>query len=128
LASYLNVAASVGVVAAILKDGPLALQLGLPFAITLFTLADTLFGFTAQAYEHQSLYRRYLAVEEWLAGTDDQASEVLRQAYQRIVAIEADEPPENRAAVDLCDNELLRAEGHEPHHKIGAWRQLIAAV
>lgn len=47
---------------------------------------------------------------------------------RRIIAVEADEPPENRPAVDLCDNELLRAEGHEPAHKIGWWGRLAASV
>ncbi len=63
----------------------------------LFTLADTLFGWTA-----------------W--------------PLQRIIAVEADEPPENRPAVDLCDNELLRAEGHDPSHNIGWWGRLAASL
>ncbi|HYE35498.1 hypothetical protein [Methylocaldum sp.] len=127
-AAYFNIAASLGMVAAVLKDAPLWLQLGLPFAITLFTLADTLFGWTAQAFDHQALYRRWMEVERWLVGSELSDEGDLREAMQRIVAIEADEPPENRFAVDLCDNELLRAEGHEPHHAVGFLGRLAAAV
>lgn len=127
-AAYLNIAASLAMVAAVLKDAPLWLQIGPPFAITLFTLADTLFGWTAQAFEHQSLYRRWREVEGWMAGTDLADGAEGREAMRRIVAIEADEPPENRPAVDLCDNELLRAEGHEEAHAVGAWGRFIAAV
>jgi hypothetical protein len=127
-AAYFNVAASLGMVAAVLKDAPLWLQVGLPFAITLFTLADTLFGWTAQAFEHQGLYRRWLEVERWLMGVDLADEGLRREALQRIVAIEADEPPENRAAVDVCDNELLRAEGHDPAHSVGWLGRLAATV
>lgn len=127
-AAYFNVAASLGMVAAVLKDAPLAVQIGLPFAITLFTLADTLFGWTAQAYEHQGLYRRWLEVEAWMTDVDLREESPQREAQRRIVAIEADEPPENRAAVDRCDNELLRAEGHEPAHVLGWWGKLAAHV
>jgi hypothetical protein len=127
-AAYLNIAASLGMVTAVLKGAPIWLQVGLPFAVTLFTLADILFGFTAQAFEHQALYRRWMEVEHWLAGSDLSDDGQRREAMQRIVAIEADEPPENHAAVDLCNNELLRAEGHPPAHSIGWWGRLVAAV
>lgn len=127
-AAYLNIAFSLGMVVAILKTVPAEIQLVLPFGITLFTLADTLFGWTAQSFEHLSLYRRWLEVERWLVQADLAQEDIRREAMSRIVAIEADEPPENRPAVDLCDNELLRAEGHDPAHKIGWWGRLAASV
>lgn len=128
IAAYLNIAFSLGMVVAVLKTAPTAVQIALPFGITLFTLADTLFGWTSQGFEHQSLYRRWLEVEKWLLGIDLNDESKRREAMQRIVAIKADEPPENRAAVDSCDNELLRAEGHAPAHKIGWWGRLAASV
>lgn len=127
-AAYLNVAFSLGMMAAVLKDAPTWLQIILPFGITLFTLADTLFGWTAQSFEHLALYRRWREVEEWLVANDLTTEEANREAMRRIIAVEADEPPENRPAVDLCDNELLRAEGHAPAHKIGWWGRLAASV
>jgi hypothetical protein len=123
LASYLNIVASLGTVIAVLQGLPMAVKVGLPFSITLFALADTLFGFTASAFEHQSLYRRYLELEQDLTG-DHPPPDALSQ----VLAIEADEPPVNRAAADRCDNELLIAEGHEPTHRVGWLRQLSAAI
>jgi hypothetical protein len=82
----------------------------------------------AQSFEHQSLYRRWREIEEWLATSDLTADDAHRQALRRIIAIEADEPPENRPAVDLCDNEVLRAEGHDPAHRIGWLGRLAASL
>lgn len=127
-ASYLSVATSLGVVASLVGEWPQPLQLALPLLIGLLALADTLFGFTAQAYEHQTLYRRWMELEEWMAEANLDDTAERQAAMRRILRLEADEPPVNGAAVDACDNELLQAEGHEPAHKLGCWRRLAAAI
>lgn len=47
---------------------------------------------------------------------------------RRFAAVQAAEPLESRPAVDLCDNEVLRAEGHPPAHTIGWWGRLTVSV
>jgi hypothetical protein len=127
--AYVNTALALGVVTTVLHDSHLGwLQITLSFGVALLTLADTLLGWNAQAFDHLSLYRRWLETEQWMMGVDLNDEAARREAMQRIVAIEADEPPENRAAVDSCDNELLRAEGHAPAHKIGWWGRSAASV
>jgi hypothetical protein len=124
IAGYLGVALSMGMVAALIQDAPKPLQIGIPFVVALVTLADTLFGFTAQAFEHQALYRRYMELEQWLLTAEFNSDEALA----KLVAIEADEPPVNRAAVDLCDNELLLAHGHEATHQVNPFARLGAFI
>lgn len=128
LAQYFNVLASMGLMVTTLQDyAPLWLRIVLPFGIALFTLADTIFGFIAQAYEHASLYRRWLALEEWLLAEPDNP-ETCDEAHKRALRIEADEPPVHTPARDLCDNELLVAEGHDPSYVVGKLGRLSALV
>lgn len=126
IASYLGAALSMGMVASLIQQAPLPLQIGIPFAVALATLADTLFGFTAQAYEHLALYRRFMELEQWLLTAHPQSDEALA----RLTAIEADEPPVNNAAVDLCDNELLLAHGHpkETLHIVNPFAKFLATI
>lgn len=123
LSQYLSLALSMGMVAAVLQQAPLSLQLGLPFAVGLLTLADTVFGFTAQAFLHEALYRRYQALQ----ARGHQVDSLPADLWRELLEIEADEPPVLRAAVDLCDNELLIAHGHAPAHRIAwPWRVMTA--
>lgn len=124
IASYLGTALSMGMVAALIQDAPKPLQIGIPFAVALATLADTLFGFTSQAYEHQMLYRRYMELEQSLLTAEFGPDEALA----KLIAIQADEPPINQAAVDLCDNELLIAHGHEAAHHVTYFTRFWAAI
>lgn len=124
--AYLNIALSMGIVAAFMNETPIWLKIGLPLSVSLATLADIVFGFTAQAYLHESLYRRYLAVHRDMATN---AEESVETAFlPRILEIEADEPPVVTRAVNRCDNELLMAHGHPPAHKIGFLGRLAAVV
>jgi hypothetical protein len=123
LSQYLSLALSMGMVAAVLQQAPLPVQLTLPFMVGLLTLADTVFGFTAQAYLHESLYRRYQALQ----ARGHQADACPADLWRELLDIEADEPPVLLAAVDLCDNELLIAHGHAPaHHVAWPWRVVTA--
>lgn len=124
IAGYLGVAMSMGMVASLIQDAPKFIQLALPFLVALATLADTLFGFTAQAFEHLALYRRYMELEQWLLKNEATPAEALA----RITAIEADEPPVNQTAVDVCDNELLVAHGHEAEHRVHPWARMLASI
>lgn len=124
LASYLGVLMSMGMVAALIHDAPKLVQIGIPFGVALLTLADTLFGWTAQAFEHESLYRRFMELEQWLLISSPKPEEALT----KLITIEADEPPVNRAAVDLCDNELLIAQGHSAAHHVNPFARFFAAI
>jgi hypothetical protein len=126
--NYLITALSLGMVASVLQDAPLFVQVGIPFLVALATLADTVFGFTPQAYEHLALYRRWAEFEQWLLRHPGDPAADPREAMARLAGIEADEPPVNRAAADLCDNELLIAQGHDSAHRVGPFRRVYAMI
>jgi hypothetical protein len=125
VATWLGVIACLVAIAGSLPAAPAWLSFAPVLAVWMFPLA---FVSQQAGFDHQALYRRWVEVERWLVGSELSTDEQRRGAMQRIVAIEADEPPENRFAVDLCDNELLRAEGHAPHHAVGWLGRLAAAV
>ena len=79
--------------------------------VAVFSAIDLVAGTAAKARLHNDLRRRFLDIEQKIAGSDATATKVLKADYLKI---EADEPPVLRALDTICYNDLLQADGYSP--------------
>lgn len=108
---------------------PLDPRIGLVGALLVAALNayDLVTGISAKARQHDSLYRRYVELDEQIVRADENKGQ-LRQWEAELLRIERDEPPMFRAVYTMCQNEAVKVWRLEnsSKHKVN-WVQSLFA-
>jgi len=99
--------------------------------VTLLSVADFVIGHGTMARLHHDLARDFIRLDAQVRRGDEDDPELVREAWDQRLAIEAREPPTKVNLGRICYNEQLRAEGRDGegyYIELGWWQRALAHV
>ena len=86
--------------------------------VSILWAADHVLGNERKAWLHENFARRFTGLERRLVSPEGKSLAVVAEVYDKVLEIEADEPPILNVLNTLCRNELMRAEGFPQEQQI----------
>lgn len=83
--------------------------------VAIVTIPSVVFSWAEKSKDHAVLASRFIALEAETEGSSVQSLDGMNRLLERVIAIEAEEPPAFPTLTRICQNEIARASDHERH-------------